>query len=154
MMGPRDGITGLPDAILQHEGRLSAAEQAIRERVSHEKLNHAINGLNKDVSAKIEASERHTGDKIDKLDAQNEKRLTALQLQLTQAFQAMAESAAEKAVEKQRLAEKKAREEVDQKAKDAVRGVARLMWAVGPLCGGAAVVAVYLFAKHVLGWSL
>jgi Fe2+ transport system protein B len=149
----RDGMTGLPDAILAHEGRLSAAEQAIRERVTYEKLNNALNDLRRDLGLKIEQSEKHTGEKIDKLGSENQARMMQQQLQLTSAFQAMADSAAEKAVEKQREAERKAREEIDNKARDASRGIRITMGSVGTILGGVIAIVVLFVCKAVFGWS-
>jgi len=149
----REGMTSLPDAILQHEGRLSAAEQAIRERVSYEKLNNALNEFRKDFIAKIDQSEKHTGEKIEKSDAQHAQRMSAQQIQLMQSFQTMAESAAEKAIEKLRLAEQKAREEIENKAKDAARGIRVTMGGVGTIFGGVIAIVVLFVCKAVFGWS-
>lgn len=155
MMSMRsDGLIALPDAILNHEGRLSAAEQAMRDRPSHEKLNVMFNDLRRDLISKVDASEAHTRDMLEGLKSEMNERVTTLQLQLTQAFNSMAESAAEKAVEKQRLAEKKARDEIESKAKDAVRGLRLVFIGVGPLVGGALAIVALFGIKQMTGWSL
>lgn len=148
-----DNITGLPEAILNHEGRLSAAEQAMRDRPSHEKLNVMFNDLRRDLVSKVDATEAHTRDMLDGLKAEMNDRVSTLQLNLTNAFQQMADTAAQKAVERQRAAEKQAREEVENKAKDAVRGVRLTMGGTGTIVGGVITILVLFVCKAVFGWS-
>jgi hypothetical protein len=154
MMGMRnDGLTSLPEAILNHEGRISSAEAALREKVGHEKLNGMFNDLRRDLLAKADGTEAHTRDMIDGFESKVDARISTLQLNLTNAFQQMADTAAQKAVERQRAAEKQAREEVENKAKDAVRGVRILIFAVGPFAGGILALLGLLAVNALTGWS-
>lgn len=148
------------DAMIHLSIRLGAMEQAIRQGVTHEKLMVTYNDLRRDVNEAIRsgneankqmlAQQREVDDQrfkdlyahLDRRDSDREK-----------SFNDRIPGFVRTALDKERADEARARLEVDNKAKDAARGVRTIFGSTGAIFGGVIVVAAFLFAKYILHWS-
>lgn len=149
----KEGITGWGDALMQIASRMGAAEATLKEKVSHEKLMETYNGLRRDVQGMVRDSETHLKGAIEAVDAQNAARNAELLRSLDSMFSARVDGAVTKALAAQREAERQAREDVENKSKDAVRGIRLLMTGGGSILGGGIVLLLLFIAKSVFGWS-
>lgn len=142
----------MSEAMLEMASRMGAVEQGLKDKPSSNDVQRSLNELGRDFRSAMGQMETHFREMLAADRAEAEKRTTAMQLQLTNGFQAMAESAATKAIDKQRADEQKARQDIENKAKDAVRGMRLMMWAGGPVGGMVLLAAVYSAGRFVLHW--
>lgn len=133
--------TNSGEAVLHIFSRLTAVEQSMRFVATQDRLNTVQNELRRDFGAMIDKSEVHYKDLQAASDERADRRQADLQTYLESVFTNRIPLAvkAEFEAEKQRQAD--ARKEIDNKARDSVRGVRILAWSLGPL-GGGLVVAV------------
>jgi len=111
-----------------------------------------FNDLQRFFGTELRDVEQHVRDMLAGQNAANDKRFDDMQKAISSAFGGLIDGAVTKAIDAERAREAKAREDVENKAKDAVRGLRLMMWAVQPMIGGALVVGMYLIGKFVLHW--
>jgi len=151
--GRRDrGGHGLTSDVMHLGVRLGAAEADLKQRVTFEKMMTVFNDLQRFFGTELRDVEQHVRDMLAGQNAANDKRFDDMQKAISSAFGGLIDGAVTKAIDAERAREAKAREDVENKAKDAVRGLRLMMWAVQPMIGGALVVGMYLIGKFVLHW--
>lgn len=158
------GSTNGADSMLLLASKLGAVEQALRSVVTHEKLITILNDQRREIIGSVHDSEKHLKGVVETQSILNDKRHTDLQTaqdrRINELFTSLDRLLAEKvgtavktAFEARDAEVAKARKEVEDKAKDAVRGF-RLVMAGKNAFIGAAVIVIGLFvAKTIFGWS-
>lgn len=154
--GIMDPIIPTSDAMIRIAAQLGAVEQSLRSVVTHEKLINILNEQRKEVITSVRDSEVHVKDTLNAQSIQTDKRLQDMQIasdkrmaDLTLAIDGMLHNrvgAALKAALDERDKDlAKARTEIENKAKDAVRGFKLLMTAASP---------IFLMSLAFSGWAI
>lgn len=152
-MEPPPKVNG--DALIHLAIRMGAIEQALRGQVTHEKLITILNEQNRDVRTTIRDSEGRLTTIIEANNQLTEKRQTdahsaqgrrtdELFNSLDMMLDAKVGGAVERAFKARDEAEAKVRTEIDNKAKDAARGIRIIASTMPPLLGGLAVAAGFI----------
>ncbi len=156
--------TNTNDALIHLAIRLGGMEQAIRGSVTHDKLITILNDQRKEITVTVRDSEAHIKNMMEAQAALNATRQQELQQaqasRLNEHFTTLDSMLSGKVVEavelvmaKRDQAEKKAREEIDNKAKDATRGFRLVMSGGGAIVGGALMLLGLFILKMTMGWS-
>lgn len=156
--------TNRDDAMLHLATRLGGIEQALRGVVTHEKLMQTWNDLRRDVAGLVRDNETHVRGMIEtsdtradkrsqELQAAQDRRHTELLTSLDRMMNAKVDAAVEKRLKDRDDAEAKARKEIDNKAKDAVRGWRALFSGGGAIFGIALAVLALFVLKTTFNWS-
>ena len=143
------------EAMIHLASRLGGIEQALRGVVTHEKLMTTWNDLRRDVQGMVRDNEIHVRGAIDASEVRADKRIQDLQgaletaaTQRQTATDAMIANRIDLAVaaafEAQKVRESDARREIENKAKDAARGVRIFASTMPPL-----ITAIVLIAGFV-----
>lgn len=140
--------------------RLGAMEQAIRQGVTHEKLMVTYNDLRRDVNDAIKAGNEANKQLLAQQRSVDDQRFKDLYSHLERrdvererSFNERIPSVVREALDKERAAEARARQDVDNKAKDAVRGFRLVMAGKNAVIGAGLIVVGLFVAKTLFGWS-
>lgn len=117
------GRSEVLNSLLDQSSRLGAIEQLVAERPTFKQLMDSNNELRREIGAKIDRAEESRAKADEQRAKQAEAQNENLKLTLGNQQSAMIEQAVAKALEARRAQEAQAREEVQNKAQDAVRGV-------------------------------
>jgi len=143
------------EAMIHLASRLGGIEQALRGVVTYEKLMTTWNDLRRDVQGMVRDNEIHVRGAIDASEVRADKRIQDLQgaletaaTQRQTATDAMIANRIDLAVaaafEAQKVRESDARREIENKAKDAARGVRIFASSLPPLIAGVFVAAGFV----------
>lgn len=132
------------DAMIHLSIRLGAMEQAIRQGVTHEKLMVTYNDLRRDVNEAIRQGNDTTKQTLIEQRRVDDQRFNDLYAHLDRMFSDRVPGVVKTELDKERAAEKRAREEVENKAKDAVRGFRIFASTMPPLVVGLAVAGGFI----------
>lgn len=141
------------DAMIYLASRLGGIEQALRGNVTHEKLMQTWNDLRRDVQGMVRDNEVHVRGMIEASDTRADKRIQDLQLALEQVFSNRIPAAVKSEFKAEKEREDEARKQVENKAKDAVRGFRLVMAGKNAIIGGGFVLAALFVLKMTFGWS-
>lgn len=158
------GSTNGADSMLLLASKLGAVEQALRTVVTHEKLISILNEQRKEIIGSVRDSEVHLKSVVETQSVLNDKRHTDLQSaqdrRINELFTSLDRMMADKvggavetAFKARDAAEAKARLEIENKAKDAVRGFRLVMAGKNAIIGGVLVVLALFVVKMTFGWS-
>ncbi len=156
--------TNSGEALIHLAIRLGGMEQAIRGSVTHDKLITILNDQRKEITVTVRDSEAHIKGMLESHAALNATRQQELQqaqaarlnehhATLDTMITTKVVEAVEHVMAKREKAEAKAREEIDNKAKDATRGFRLVMSGGGAVLGGALMLLGLFILKMTLGWS-
>ena len=136
--------TNSGEAVLHIFSRLTAVEQYMRHVATQDRLNSVQNELRRDFGAMLDKSEAHYKDLQAVSDERADRRQEDLQKYLEGVFNSRIPLAVKTEVEAERQRQTEARKEIDNKAKDSVRGVRLVAWSLGPIGGGLVVAVIGL----------
>ena len=145
--------TNSGEAVLHIFSRVTAIEQYVRHVATQDRLNTVQNELRRDFGAMLDKSEAHYKDLQAAADERADRRHADLQKYLEGIFESRIPLAVGVALDAEKKRQSEARQEIDNKAKDSVRGVRILMWSLGPISGGLLVLvvgAIWLKVKGLL----
>lgn len=156
--------TSREDALIHIAIRLGGLEKAFSGAVTHEKLTNILNDHRRELGTTVRDSEAHIRGMIESADTRADKRSQDLQSaqdkRIGEWFQSLDRMIGEKvvgavktAIEERDKAEAKAREQVENKAKDAVRGFRLVMAGKNAIIGGGLVLVGLFVLKMTFGWS-
>lgn len=145
----------IADSMIQLAVRLGGMEQALRSNVSHEKLTTILNDHRRELAGQMRDLETHLRGTLDSHSAKNDKRqaeLTQAQdRRITDLFSSLDRMLAEKvggavrdAMNMRDEQEERARKEIDNKAKDAARGIRLFAQTMPPLVTGIVVAGGFI----------
>lgn len=161
-MPPMAQPTNTADALIHLAGRLGGIEQALRGVVTHEKLMTTWNDLRRDVQGMVRDNEIHVRGAIDASEVRADKRIQDLQgaLEVAATNRQLATDtmiaskialAVEAAFAAEKTRQEEARKEIDNKAKDAVRGVRTFASTMPPIISALVVAGGFVMWMWVTG---
>lgn len=145
--------TNAGEAVLHIYSRVAAVEAALRHVATKDGLNSVQNELRRDFAGMIDRSETHFGQMLQASDQRADKRVADLQAALEHVFDNRIPKAVKDEFEAEKKRDEEANKRIDARAKDSIRGVRMMMWALGPVGGGVVTLAIgwlYLSSKGIL----
>lgn len=150
------------EAMIHLASRLGGIEQALRGVVTHEKLMTTWNDLRRDVQGMVRDNEIHVRGAIDASEVRADKRIQDLQSALETAatnrqtatdtlLASKIAGAVSAAFEAEKKREEEARKEIDNKAKDAARGVRLIASTMPPIITAFVVAGAFVAWMWVTG---
>ena len=147
--------TSTVEGLIHIAGRLGSLEQALRGNVTHEKLTIILNEHRRELSGNVRDLETHIRGMLDSHTANHDKRQSEIQQasdrRVSDLFESLDRMLGEKvggavrdSMKARDEANEKARKEIDDKAKDAARGVRIFASSLPPLIAGVFVAAGFV----------